>query len=129
MFKEIGICVLIVIIIFVLDTITLNYLEKTISDATDNLQEIKEKVLADEKNDEEIYKLVKDAYDKWLNYHDNLAVYIEHNELEKVETEFSALIGEIEAKDYEGSVNELNKTVYILNHIEHKYRVSLDNIF
>lgn len=129
MLKEIGICSLIIIIIFTLDTITLNYLKKAISDTTDNLQVIKEKVIAGEKNDEEIYKLIKDVYDKWLNYHDNLAIYIEHDELEKVETEISALIGEIEVKDYDNASSELNKTIYILNHIEHKYRVSLDNIF
>lgn len=129
MFKEIGICTLIVIIIFALDTITLNYLKKVILDTTDNLQVIKEKVIADEKNDEEIYKLTKDVYDRWLNYHSNLAIYIEHDELEKVETGFSALIGEIIVKDYDNASSEVNKIIYILNHIEHKYKVSLDNIF
>lgn len=129
MFKEIGICIFIAIIIFALDTITLNYLEKAISETTDNLQEIKEKILENDKDDEEIQTLVNNAYDRWLDYHNNLAIYIEHDELEKVETDFSSLIGEIEVEDYDNASSELNKAIYILNHIEHKYRVSLDNIF
>lgn len=68
-------------------------------------------------------------YKQWEQRHDKLAYFIEHDELEKVETEFVAMKSYIEAKDYEEATSELDKSVFILKHIEDKYDFNLQNIF
>ena len=44
-------------------------------------------------------------------------------------TDLVALEGCIEVEDYDTSINELNKCVYILEHIKQKHEFSLINIF
>ena len=51
------------------------------------------------------------------------------NELEKVETELIAIKSYIETQDYEESISELDKSVFVLKHIEDKYAFNLQNVF
>ena len=68
-------------------------------------------------------------YNEWLGYHEKLAYFIEHDELEKAETDMVALKGSVNVKEYEMAVSELDKSVYVLQHIEDKYKFELVNIF
>ena len=58
-----------------------------------------------------------------------MAVYIEHNELEKVETELTGLRSSIENEEYSDAQNELARAQYLLKHIEEKNKLSWKNIF
>ena len=58
-----------------------------------------------------------------------LAFYLEHNELEKIETELTGLRASIETEEYDQAVNELDKAVYLLKHVDEKNRLSWKNIF
>lgn len=66
---------------------------------------------------------------QWQEKHDKLAYFIEHDELEKVETELIVIKSYIETEDYEESISELDKGVFILKHIEDKYAFNLQNVF
>ena len=79
--------------------------------------------------DEKILKQASENYEKWLKYHKRLAFYIEHNELEKVETNYVAGKSFIENAKYEDAISEVEKTIYVLQHINDKYSVNLENIF
>ena len=79
--------------------------------------------------DEKILKLASDNYEKWLKYHKRLAFYIEHNELEKVETNYVTGKSFIENAKYEDAMSEVEKTIFVLQHINDKYSVNLENIF
>ena len=79
--------------------------------------------------DEKILKQASENYEKWLKYHKRLAFYIEHNELEKVETNYVAGKSFIENAKYEDALSEVEKTIYVLQHINDKYSVNLENIF
>ena len=79
--------------------------------------------------DEKILKLESDNYEKWLKYHKRLAFYIEHNELEKVETNYVTGKSFIENAKYEDAMSEVEKTIFVLQHINDKYSVNLENIF
>ena len=70
-----------------------------------------------------------EIYNKWMGFHDKLAFYIEHDELEKIETELTALKGDIEVKKYDDAITQLDKSIFILKHIKYKYKFNLDNIF
>ena len=79
--------------------------------------------------DEKILKQASENYEKWLKYHKRLAFYIEHNELEKVETNYVTGKSFIENAKYEDAMSEVEKTIYVLQHINDKYSINLENIF
>jgi len=129
MYKELVISIIIIILIFSLDYITQKYTDFAINEAISNLHEIK-KTLKEENVDNK--KAIEDAekkYNRWLEHHKRLAFYIEHNELEKVETNFVSGKSFIESAKYEDAISELEKTIFILQHINDKYSVNLENIF
>lgn len=129
MYKELIISAVIVISIFVLDSITQKYTDDAINDAIQDLTTIKQALQEDNINEEEVVKSAAENYDKWLQYHKTLAFYIEHNELEKVETNYVSGNSFIENAKYEDALSELEKTIFILQHINDKYSVNLENIF
>ena len=129
MFKEMAVCIAILISIFTLDFKTQNYTEKIVQQTTSKLQNLREEILKGDKQDEEILNNMEEIYDQWMEFHNKLAFYIEHDELEKVETDMVSLRGNIEVKEYDMAISELDKSVFVLQHIEDKYKFNLENVF
>ncbi len=129
MFKEMAVCIVILISIFTLDFKTQNYTEKIVQQTTSKLQNLREEILKEDKQDEEILNNMEEIYDEWMGFHDKLAFYIEHDELEKVETDMVSLRGNIEVKEYDMAISELDKSVFVLQHIQDKYKFNLENVF
>ena len=59
----------------------------------------------------------------------NMSYFIEHDELEKVENNFTGLKSFIETQENAEAINELDKGVFTLKHIEDKNSLNLRNIF
>ena len=57
---------------------------------------------------------------EWRNSFEKLAYYIEHDELEKVDTNLIGLKSYIETEEESDAVSELEKSVFVLKHIEDK---------
>ena len=129
MCKELIISIVIVVVIFSFDYVLQKYTDESIGDMTQELSSIKTEIRKDDKNETEIQDRVNRLYDKCIEYNEKLSYYIEHNELEKVETDFIACKSLIESKEYNVAVEELEKTTYVLKHINEKYSFSLENIF
>lgn len=132
MFKEIVVCLIIIVSIFALDNTTQSYTEKSVNETTAKLEELRKGLIEYQKSEEQENKLSEDIasiYNEWMDFHDKLAYYIEHDELEKVETDLVSLKGNIEVKEYEIAVSELDKSIFVLEHILDKYKFNLDNIF
>ena len=129
MCKELIISIVIVVVIFSFDYVLQKYTDESIGDMTQELSSIKTEIRKEDKNETEIQDRVNRLYDKWIGYNEKLSYYIEHNELEKVETDFIACKSLIESKEYNVAVEELEKTTYVLKHINEKYSFSLENIF
>ncbi len=129
MLKEMAVCVVILISIFTFDFKTQEYTEKTIEDTTSKLETLREELIKEDKDNEKLLKDMEKIYNEWLGYHEKLAYFIEHDELEKAETDMVALKGSVNVKEYEMAVSELDKSVYVLQHIEDKYKFELVNIF
>ena len=131
MIKELIISIIIVILIFVGNFITENYTKESVDETTQNLSVLREEII--KKDDEIVIQLVKseinDIYEKWNLRHEKLAFYIEHDELEKVKTELTGLKGYIEKEEYTEAIPELDKSVYILQHIKDKTALNFKNIF
>ena len=129
MYKELVISIIIIILIFSLDYITQKYTDFAINEAISNLNEIKESLKEENVDNKKAIEDVEKKYNRWLEHHKRLAFYIEHNELEKVETNFVSGKSFIESAKYEDAISELEKTIFILQHINDKYSVNLENIF
>jgi septation ring formation regulator EzrA len=129
MYKELVISLVILIIIFSGDYITQKYTDKTVNSTVENMNELKKMLILDDiENQEKINRSVE-IYEDWLKHHEILAYYIEHDEIEKLETEFVACKSYIALEQYELADAELEKTIFILEHINDKYSFSLENIF
>ena len=129
MYKELIISAIIVISIFVLDYITQKYTDKVINEAIQDLTIIKQAMKQEGVDNEKILKQSNDNYEKWMKYHKKLAFYIEHNELEKVETNYVVGKSFLENEKYEYALSEVEKTIFVLQHINDKYSINLENIF
>jgi len=129
MYKELVISIIIIVSIFVLDYITQKYTDFAINEAISNLNEIKESLKEENVDNKKAIEDAEKKYNRWLEHHKRLAFYIEHNELEKVETNFVSGKSFIESAKYEDAISELEKTIFILQHINDKYSVNLENIF
>lgn len=131
--KEIIVCIIIVIAIIVGNIVTQNYTVKSIGILSEELEELKKDVIEAENNGEEVNENIKNKKEEikkeWENRHDKLAYFIEHDELEKVETDLTALNSFIETKEYAEAISELDKCVFVLKHIEDKYAFNLQNVF
>ncbi len=129
--KEVIVCIFIIVLIIVGNVVTQNYTVKSVESLADQLSDLKSDIFKEEENIERdsIKDKIKQIEDNWESRHDKLAYYIEHDELEKVETNLTSLRSFIEANENSEAVSELDKSVFVLKHIEDKYAFNLQNIF
>lgn len=126
--REIIISIIVIILIITLDVITVQYTSKSVSILSNKMEEIKNDIL-NKKKEEEIANQIEELKKQWENYYKKLAYYIEHDELEKVETKLSRIDGYVELGEYEDTIAELEETIFILSHIEDKQRFSVQSMF
>lgn len=131
MWKEIIICIIIVTTITIGNNITQNYSLESIETLTSKLGELKVQMKEKKKNidNEKIQEKANNIFNEWTQRYDKLAYYIEHDELEKVETNLTSLKSCIETNSFSEAVNELDKCTFVLKHIKDKYMFNLQNIF
>ena len=128
MFKETIICIVIAVSIIFGNNITQKYTKESIQELSGTLNSLKEQLLQEQVQEENYNKDLKKIEDDWEKRHDKLAFFIEHNELEKIETALTAMKSYIETNEYEESINEVDKSIFLLKHIEDKYAFNLQNI-
>lgn len=131
MTKELIISIIIVVLIFLGNSITENYTQESIDETTRNLTTLREEIIKsqDEVKVDIAKEKINNIYGQWNLRYEKLAYYIEHDELEKVKTELTGLKGYIEEEEYSEAVPELDKSIYILEHIKDKTALNLKNIF
>ena len=127
MFKEALICIAIVISIFVVDMFTQNFTKNTVNEVTDIFSDLKSNILNEDET--QINNEIKRLDEKWKNVHDKLAYYIEHDELEKVDTAIITMKAYIETNNFSSAVAELEEGKFVLEHIQEKYAFNLKNVF
>ena len=130
--KELIICLLIIALIIITNVVTQNYTKECVALMNQKLDILKEESLNENINDENkknISDTIKDIEDNWNSFQEKLAYYIEHDELEKVETQIWAMKGFSEIGKYNEVVPELDKCVFILEHIQDKTKLNVKNIF
>lgn len=126
--KEIIICCVIIIAVIILNIITINYTKDSVESLKIELSEIKEDI-EQEKEVNSVNEKITDLKNNWEERYEKLAYYIEHDELEKVHLYIVGLDSNVNSEEYSQAIGELDKCVYILEHIEDKYSLNLKNIF
>lgn len=127
MVKEIIIIIIVVTLVICLDVITNNYTKSTVEELSGELSSLKEEVL--EENEITSKSKMQKIKDSWKEKYNVLAYYIEHDELEKVETELTKLAADIDVGEYKHCINELYTIIFILNHIKQKEEFNIKSIF
>ena len=76
-----------------------------------------------------LYKKSSERDNKWRDMHKKMAYYIEHDELEKVDTAIVKMKSYIENNEITLSIAELEEAKFVLEHIQEKNSFNLQNIF
>ena len=126
--KELIICIIIVSIVIIGNIVTQRNTETYLKEMETQLTELKIEI-EKQSSQEKVYGKIKEIKNKWDDMQETLAYYIEHDELEKVETQIFLLKGDIEAKIYEDTFAEIEKCIFILEHITDKTALNIKNIF
>lgn len=127
MHREVIICAVVIITIVTINWFLQDYTKNSMSFIISELQELKEEIKQEDV--EKTKAKMEQIKNEWHEKYKILAIFIEHDELEKVETDLSALEGFIEVGDYNTGISELNKSIFVLEHIADKYDFSLVNVF
>lgn len=129
MYKEWIICSIVILLVILTNIITQNYTNKSVEIIVAKLETLKEALEKDEVEKERVEQNMEEIMSKWKEKYEKLAFFIEHDELEKVETELTSLKANIEVEQYEECIPDLEKSIFILNHIKEKFRLNVKNIF
>lgn len=129
--KEIIVCIFIIVLITVGNVVTQNYTVESVESLADQLSDLKSDIFKEEENIERdsIKDKIKQIEDNWESRHDKLAYYIEHDELEKVDTAIVQVKSFVENEEIPSAIAELETGKFVLEHIERKYKFNLQNIF
>lgn len=71
----------------------------------------------------------QEIFREWLRNFNVMAYFIEHDELEKVNTQMRLIMAEYEADSIEDAVPEIEEGIFILEHIEDRQEITWKNIF
>ena len=127
--KEIIIIIFIITAITILHIITQNASGNFFESVSEDLTTIEDKILSEQPKKEELEKMIEDLENKWRSKYGIHACFIEHDELEKVSTQLVSISADIKTKNYERSVDEIEKCKFILKHIQDKDALKIVNIF
>ena len=129
MTKEIIISIIIVIAVILFDILSSNYTKQSRQELENCFEKIRFELEKKEPDEQEINNKMKFIKEKWKDKFEKFAFYIEHDELEKVETEIYCLNANIDTKEYQQAIEKVEKCKYILRHIEEKENLNFKNIF
>lgn len=129
MVKETIVCMTIIITIISLDFITQKYTEDIFEQISSELSSVREESVSEVPSDEKMKKNLQEVNSIWNKSRQKLAYFIEHDELEKVEKNFTNLQSAIELQEYSTALSKVDESIFILNHIKDKNQFNLENIF
>ena len=129
MFKELAICIIIIILILGGNAFMQGYTTETVEELSQDLAQLKAFVIQQGVENQDNQEQAEQIYKKWKEKYTKLAYFVEHNELEKIELELIEVKSYIETQQYEDLISRLDNSVFLLKHIEDKYDFNLKNIF
>ena len=123
--KEIFICLAILVLVIISDVIISKCTNKYLDDISIKFEDIKKNI------DNNLYasEKISEIESSWNKYFSVLTCFLEHDELEKINTQIVIIQSGIDVEDKEYVYEELDRGIFILEHIKNKERFKIDNIF
>lgn len=128
--RTLIICIIIIIAIVLGDIMLQKYVESVFEPINHTLDEIANNLNEENEinNKDELKNKMSEVDKLWDSQFKKMACFLEHDELEKVKTQFVVVDSAIEVNDKENAYEEINKVKYIIEHIKQKIRLSINNI-
>lgn len=123
--KSIIICIVIVLLIVLGDIILQRYINDKFYSITEKL----DKISNNYENHEDNLKNIDELNKIWNSSYDIMACYLEHDELEKVKAQLTIMEAAAKIDDFDMIYEETSRTKYIVEHINEKQSLKIDNIF
>jgi len=124
--KEIIISMTLLGLIIIANILVSRYIDDKFNTIIGKLNELE--IYLEKKDYEQAQKKVNEIDDYFSKTEDVLSCYIEHDELEKVKTEFTSLQSCIRFQR-DDAFEKLGKMSFIIRHIEEKDDLRLKNVF
>ena len=129
MVKEIVISTISVIAIVVGNNVTNSYANETLENINEEIKDLRSVISSEEVNSEEAKEKIDEVFETWQEKQTKLAYFEEHDELEKIEQGLTEIKGNIEMEENQEAVVQADKTMFIINHLQEKLNLRLENIF
>lgn len=130
--KEIFIVIIIIIAIVSIDVLTNNYTKKNFGRIDEKLEEIKKiglSLVNEEDKEDELKNKLGELEKDWHNINSKTAFFLEHDELEKINSSMIKFKSYFELEEYTEAIPELENCKFILKHLQDKEAIDLINLF
>ena len=132
--KELIIVSLLLVLIFGTNYICQKCLDNVINDMQDKFNRlniiINDMIKRNKyESDYELDSILGETDNSWSKYKITLSLFLEHDELEKIDDSVIKIRSYIDVKDYEDTVAEVNRCIFLLNHLKQKQSMQIINIF
>ena len=130
--KEIFIVIIIIIAIVSIDVLTNNYTKKNFGRIDEKLEEIKQiglSLINEEDKEDELKNKLGELEKDWHNINSKTAFFLEHDELEKINSSMIKFKSYFELEKYTKAIPELENCKFILKHLQDKEAIDLINLF
>ena len=124
--KEIIVIVIIFCLITVLDIFTKRNTEFVMENMINELNKLYEQISREEKYN---INLIYDIENNWKEKMKVMSLYLEHNELEKVNNSLAKLKSNVESKEKYMAVENIEEIKFLIEHIKNKNLLNIENIF
>jgi hypothetical protein len=125
--KNVVIALLIMIIMVISITFSLNYLNNTTDDLRGLNDEIEQYI--NDNNWDEAYKASIEYTQKWSDYSKTLKLFIDHQEMDQIEIELWKLPQYIKEQTKDDSLATVHVLKFLVDHISEIEKVNIQNIF
>jgi len=127
--KEFIIIISIVVLIIIAHIATQRYTKNFFEEISVPLENIENNIKSGEIDKDVLNNEINKIESKWEEKYNICACYIEHDELEKVQTQIVNIKANIEMKEYDRCVENIENCKFVMEHIENKDSFELVNIF
>ncbi len=125
--REYLIIIILLSFIFLMEYLTSQSLAEATSWMRDAVIGIETKMK--EKQESQAQQEFYELKDKWKQKAESLALFVEHNELEKVSNDIVIIESNFETNETEKILENIAELKFMLEHIEEKNQLKLKNIF
>ena len=127
--KEIIVVIILIVLIIILNIFTQNKISNFFDELINELDKIENNIVNNNSDKNDIQSQLDNILEKWNNEYDKFAVFVEHDELEKIEIEIITINTDFKIGEYNRCVEEIEKCKGLLENLKEKDSFRLVNIF